>query len=85
MVTLEQEALGVIQRWADQSEATAPARPYSVLAAFCTSRSQLKGAAQAHFQHAQRLQSECLPSIPTLAMLVEALGEYLLPRIPSLP
>ncbi|KAK9863295.1 hypothetical protein WJX84_001477 [Apatococcus fuscideae] len=74
MITLEQEAEAVIRRWADQSEAMAPARPYSVLAAFCMSRSQAKGAAAAHFHQAQRLQAECQPTPPTLAMLVEALG-----------
>lgn len=74
MVTLEQEAAAVMQRWADQSEALAPAQPYGVLAAFFMSRSQAKGAAAAHFQRAQRLQSETLPSPPTLNMLIEALG-----------
>lgn len=74
-LTLEQEAEAVIRRWADQSEAMAPARPYSVLAAFCMARSQAKGAAAAHFHQAQRLQAECLPTLPTLAMLIEALGE----------
>lgn len=65
----------MIRRWADQSEAMAPARPYSVLAAFCMARSQAKGAAAAYFHQAQRLQAECLPTPPTLAMLIEALGE----------
>lgn len=74
-VTLEQEAEAVIWRWADQSEATAPARPYSVLAAFHMSRSRAKGAAAAHFHQAQRLQAECHPTPPTLALLIEALGE----------
>ena len=73
-VTLEQEAQMVMQRWADQSDAVAPARPYAVLAAFCLSRSKAKEAAQAHFQHAQRLQAECTPTPPTMALLVEALG-----------
>ena len=79
LVTLEGEAEAVIRRWADQSEAMAPARPYSVLAAFCMSRARAKEAAAAHFHQAQRLYAECQPSPPALSLLLEALGEALLP------